>query len=86
MRDATESNYEAIEKLFVLKSKVPTSFDSIPVLNPQNATTIVLLMKEMMGTLICGHCLFQQYDKNPISENKENVSHYFDIVNNQGKW
>ena len=77
---------EAIEKLFVLKSKVPTSFDSIPVLNPQNATYYRFVDERGDGDIDDLWSLFIsaiEYDKNPISENKENVSNYFDIVNNQ---
>ena len=77
---------EAIEKLFVLKSKVPTSFDSIPVLNPQNATYYRFVDERNEGDIDDLWSLFIsaiEYDVNPISENKDKVSHYFDIVNNQ---
>lgn len=77
---------EAIAKLFDLKSKVPTSFESLPVLNPQNATYYRFVDERDDGDIDDLWSLFIsaiEYDKNPISENKENVSHYFDIVNNQ---
>lgn len=77
---------ETIAKLFDLKSKVPTSFDSLPVLNPQNATYYRFVDERNEGDIDDLWSLFIsaiEYDKNPISENKENVSHYFDIVNNQ---
>lgn len=77
---------EAIAKLFDLKSKVPTSFDSLPVLNPQNATYYRFVDERDDGDIDDLWSLFIsaiEYDKNPISENKENVSNYFDIVNNQ---
>ena len=77
---------EAIAKLFDLKSKVPTSFDSLPVLNPQNATYYRFVDERNDGDIDDLWSLFIsaiEYDKNPISENKENVSNYFDIVNNQ---
>lgn len=77
---------EAIEKLFVMKSKVPTSFDSIPVLNPQNATYYRFVDERNEGDIDDLWSLFIsaiEYDVNPISENKDKVSHYFDIVNNQ---
>ena len=77
---------EAIAKLFDLKSKVPTSFDSLPVLNPQNATYYRFVDEREDGDIDDLWSLFIsaiEYDKNPISENKENVSNYFDIVNNQ---
>ena len=77
---------ETIAKLFDLKSKVPTSFDSLPVLNPQNATYYRFVDERNDGDIDDLWSLFIsaiEYDKNPISENKENVSHYFDIVNNQ---
>lgn len=77
---------ETIAKLFNLKSKVPTSFDSLPVLNPQNATYYRFVDERNDGDIDDLWSLFIsaiEYDKNPISENKENVSNYFDIVNNQ---
>ena len=77
---------EAIAKLFDLKSKVPTSFESLPVLNPQNATYYRFVDERDDGDIDDLWSLFIsaiEYDKNPISENKENVSHNFDIVNNQ---
>ena len=77
---------EAIEKLFVLKSKVPTSFDSIPVLNPQNATYYRFVDERNEGDIDDLWSLFIsaiEYDVNPISENKDKISRYFDIVNNQ---
>lgn len=77
---------ETIAKLFDLKSKVPTSFDSLPVLNPQNATYYRFVDERNDGDIDDLWSLFIsaiEYDKNPISENKENVSHYFDIVKNQ---
>lgn len=77
---------ETIAKLFDLKSKVPTSFDSLPVLNPQNATYYRFVDERNDGDIDDLWSLFIsaiEYDKNPISENKENASNYFDIVNNQ---
>ena len=77
---------ETIAKLFDLKSKVPTSFDSLPVLNAQNATYYRFVDERNDGDIDDLWSLFIsaiEYDKNPISENKENVSNYFDIVNNQ---
>lgn len=77
---------DTIAKLFDLKSKVPTSFDSLPVLNPQNATYYRFVDERNDGDIDDLWSLFIsaiEYDKNPISENKENVSNYFDIVNNQ---
>lgn len=77
---------ETIAKLFDLKSKVPTSFDSLPVLNPQNATYYRFVDERNEGDIDDLWSLFIsaiEYDKNPISENKENVSNCFDIVNNQ---
>lgn len=77
---------ETIAKLFDLNSKVPTSFDSLPVLNPQNATYYRFVDERNEGDIDDLWSLFIsaiEYNKNPISENKENVSHYFDIVNKQ---
>lgn len=77
---------DTVAKLFDLKSKVPTSFDSLPVLNPQNATYYRFVDERNIRDIDDLWSLFIsaiEYDVNPISENKDKVSHYFDIVNNQ---
>lgn len=74
---------DAIVKLFDLESKVPSSFDGVPVLNNQNATYYRFIdersdedIEELWSLFISAI----EYDKSPVSENKENVSNYFDIV------
>ena len=77
---------EIVAKLFDLKSKVPTSFDGLPVLNNQNATYYRFIDERNIRDIDDLWSLFisaLEYDKDPSSENKENFSHYFDIVNNQ---
>ena len=77
---------EIVAKLFDLKSKVPTSFDALPVLNNQNATYYRFIDERNVRDIDDLWSLFisaLEYDKDPSSENKENVSNYFDIVNNQ---
>ena len=77
---------EIVAKLFDLKSKVPTSFDGLPVLNNQNATYYRFIDERNIRDIDDLWSLFIsaiEYDVNPISENKDKVSHYFDIVNNQ---
>ena len=56
------------------------------IVNPQNATYYRFVDERNDGDIDDLWSLFIsaiEYDKNPISENKENVSHYFDIVKNQ---
>lgn len=77
---------DIVTKLFDLKSKVPTSFDGLPVLNNQNATYYRFVDKRNDEDIDDLWSLFIsaiEYDENPTGENKEKFSHYFDIVNNQ---
>lgn len=77
---------DTVAKLFDLKCKVPTSFDGLPVLNNQNATYYRFIDERNIRDIDDLWSLFIsaiEYDVNPISENKDKVSHYFDIVNNQ---
>ncbi len=76
----------AIIKLFDLESKVPNSFDGIPVLNPQNATYYRFIDERSDEDIEDLWSLFLsalEYDKKKNTDNKEKVSHYFDIVNNK---
>ena len=76
----------AIVKLFDLESKVPNSFDGIPVLNPQNATYYRFIDERSDEDIEDLWSLFLsalEYDKKKTTDNKEKVSHYFDIVNNK---
>lgn len=76
----------AIVKLFDLGSKVPNSFDGIPVLNNQNATYYQFIDERSDEDIEDLWSLFLsalEYDKKKTADNKEKVSHYFDIVNNK---
>lgn len=77
---------DTVTKLFDLKSKVPTSFDGLPVLINKNATYYRFVDKRNDEDIDDLWSLFIsaiEYDKNPTGENKEKFSHYFDIVHNQ---
>lgn len=76
----------AIVKLFDLGSKVPNSFDGIPVLNNQNATYYQFIDERSEEDIEELWSLFLsalEYDKKKTTDNKEKVSHFFDIVNNK---
>lgn len=76
----------AIVKLFDLGSKVPNSFNGIPVLNNQNATYYQFIDERSDEDIEDLWSLFLsalEYDKKKTADNKEKVSHYFDIVNNK---
>lgn len=76
----------AIVKLFDLESKVPNSFDGIPVLNNQNATYYRFIDERSDDDIEDLWSLFLaalEFDKKKTIDNKEKVSHYFDIVNNK---
>lgn len=76
----------AIAELFELSHDVPTSFDSIPVLNTQNATYYLFYadrgdsdiddLWELFVTALA-------YSENSTSENKDHFSRYFDKVINR---
>lgn len=75
---------EAIAKLFDLKSKVPNSFDGIPVLYNRNATYYQFIDERSDEDIEELWSLFLsalEYDKKKTADNKKKVSHYFDIVN-----
>lgn len=74
----------AIAGLFQLESEVPTSFDSIPILNPLNATYYYFIDERGENDIDDLWSLFisaLDYDKEPVIENKEKVIDFFDIVN-----
>lgn len=76
----------AIVKLFDLGSKTPNSFDGIPVLNNQNSTYYQFIDERSDEDIEDLWSLFLsalEYDKKKTADNKEKVSHYFDIVNNK---
>lgn len=76
----------AVAELLEVKAPVPTSFDSIPVLNPQNATFYYFIPDRGETDIQDLWELFDAalaYAKDPTSENREAVSKYFDITINR---
>lgn len=83
----TDSNRLAIlreiAKLFDVKTPVPTAFDSIPVLNPQNATFYYFIDQRGESDIEDLWNLFEaalNYAENPSLENRDKISNYFDLV------
>ncbi len=79
---------KAIADLFAVKAPVPTSFDSIPVLNPQNATFYYFIPDRGDNDIQDLWELFDAalaYAKDPSSETIAQVSKYFDFcINKKG--
>ena len=79
---------KAIAGLFDVKAPVPTTFDSIPVLNPQNATFYYFIPDRGDDDIQDLWELFDAalaYAKNPSSETIAQVSEYFDLcINRKG--
>lgn len=76
----------AIAELFDVSTAVPTSFDSLPVLNPQNATFYYFVDERSESDIDDLWGLFESaldYAKDPTSEHRETVSHYFDLAINK---
>ena len=74
---------KAIADLFGVKTAVPTAFDSIPVLNPQNATFYYFIGERADGDIDELWELFESaldYSANPIVEHRAPLSHYFDLA------
>lgn len=88
----TDSNrlsiLKAIAELFDVKAPVPTAFDSIPVLNPQNATFYYFIPDRGDDDIQDLWELFDAalaYAKNPSPEKIAKVSKYFDsCINKKG--
>ena len=78
----------AIARLFHMNSTVPTSFDSLPVLNPLNATFYYFLPDREDEDIQDLWELFDSallYAKNPTRETISQVSKYFDLcINKKG--
>ena len=78
----------AIASLFGVKAPVPTAFDSIPVLNPQNATFYLFVPDRKENDIQDLWELFDAaltYAKNPSPETIVEVSKYFDLcINKKG--
>lgn len=79
---------KAIAELFDVKAPVPTAFDSIPVLNPQNATFYYFIPDRGDDDIQDLWELFDAalaYAKNPSPETIAKVSKYFDLcINKKG--
>lgn len=79
---------KAISSLFAVKAPVPTAFDSIPVLNPQNATFYYFIPDRGENDIQDLWELFDAalaYAANPSSETIAQVSKYFDLcINKKG--
>ena len=76
----------AIADLFDVKAPVPTSFDSLPVLNPQNATFYYFVDERGEEDIDDLWDLFDSalsYAKEPTEEHREIISHYFDVAINK---
>lgn len=77
---------KAISKLFSIKTAVPESFDSLPVLNPQNATFYYFIGQRDDKDIDDLWGLFASaldYAQNPTVKHRATVSHYFDLVINK---
>lgn len=71
----------AVADLFNVKAPLPTSFDSIPVLNNQNATFYYFVgdrSEHDIDDLWNLYVSALQYADHPTKENREEVSRYFD--------
>lgn len=79
---------KAVAELFDVKTPVPTTFNSIPVLNPLNATFYYFLPDREDEDIPDLWELFDAalaYAKNPTPETIDRVSKYFDIcINKKG--
>lgn len=76
----------AIAELFDIKTAVPTSFDSLPVLNPQNATFYYFTGERGENDIDDLWGLFESalvYANSPTAKHRETVSHYFDLAINK---
>lgn len=76
----------SIASLFNVKSSVPTSFDSVPVLNNQNATFYHFLGERTDSDIDNLWNLFEsalRYSRDQSAENQAVVSKYFDMAINK---
>lgn len=77
---------ETISELFDIRSDIPTSFESIPVLNNQNATFYYFADGRDENDIDDLWELFDSamaYSKDQTSKNRKQVSKYFDLVINK---
>ena len=76
----------AVKKIFDVDAELPTSFESIPVLNNQNATFYYFVGDRGENDIDDLWSLFEtaiQYASSPTAENRELLSKYFDLVINR---
>jgi len=76
----------AIAEDFDIKATVPTSFDSLPVLNNQNATFYYFIDERGESDIDDLWGLFEsalKYADDPSPDNREEVSKYFDLAINR---
>lgn len=76
----------AVAENFGVRTVIPTSFDSIPVLNNQNATFYYFVGDRTEHEIDDLWNLFEtalKYDDNPSAENREVLSKYFDLAINK---
>lgn len=76
----------AIAELFDINTKVPKSFDSLPVLNPQNATFYYFIGdrgEDDINDLWSFYMSALVYAKSHTEENLKTLSYYFDLVINK---
>ncbi len=76
----------AVADLFGVTTRVPTSFDSIPVLNNQNATFYYFVGDREEGDIDDLWALFESalaYAVSPTMDNRTKLSKYFDLAINK---
>ncbi len=76
----------AIAQLFDINTKVPKSFDSLPVLNPQNATFYYFIGdrgEDDINDIWNFYISALAYAKSHTEENLKTLSYYFDLVINK---
>lgn len=81
-----KSLLSAVASLLGVSTPVPTAFDGIPVLNNQNATFYYFIDSRGENDINDLWELFESalaYSNNPIPENRERISHYFNLTINK---
>lgn len=89
MREANRSKIiTAVKKIFNVQTEVPTSFESIPVLNNQNATFYYFIDSRGDKDIDDLWGLFEsalKYAASPTAENRVPLAKYFDrVINKKG--
>lgn len=81
-----KSLLSVIASLLSVGAPIPTAFDGIPVLNNQNATFYYFIDSRSEDDINDLWGLFESaltYSSNPTPENREHISHYFDLTINR---